>query len=357
MRHSQLASPATLRALALTAALAHSSATQAQSAPTTPPNAQVSADAAVARGVTLRQAGNDDEALVEFRRAHQLAPSARTQAQIALAEQALGQWVSAEQDLQAALAVTTDPWIERNRESLANAMRQISTRLASIEVRCSTPNAELFVNDVRASALPLTAPVRVAVGTVTLEVRAPGYTTQRRTLEIPQSAQLREVFSLAAVSPGQPSTTVTEPSTPTAPSATNTPSVHDAPAVTPTPGPSLVGPLVVVSVGAASLALSGVFGALRGTALGACPYDSATDTLQCNGPMATAQAQAGPGYTTALNVTLIGGAVVLAAGGSWLIAALLNRPASARPASERPQAWVMPSIQPHSVALHLGGSF
>jgi Tfp pilus assembly protein PilF len=97
------------RASVLAAALALGAAPVA--AQTAPVNAEEESNAAIARGVQLRQAGNDDEALAEFRRADQLMPSPRTKAQIALAEQALGQWVAAERDLRAALSTADDPWI------------------------------------------------------------------------------------------------------------------------------------------------------------------------------------------------------------------------------------------------------
>jgi hypothetical protein len=96
-----------------------------------------------------------------------------------------------------------------------------------------------------------------------------------------------------------------------------------------------------------------MFAALRGGALGACPYDASTDTLRCNGPEAVSRAQAGVGYTTGVNVTLIGGAVVLAGGGAWLIASLLARP------TERaaPRAMVAPTVGPAGASLSVVGRF
>ncbi len=55
----------------------------------------------VERGIELRIQHRDDEALALFRRAYEATPKPRTRAQIGLAEQALGSWVSAEVDLSA----------------------------------------------------------------------------------------------------------------------------------------------------------------------------------------------------------------------------------------------------------------
>src|SRR5262249_56806117 len=53
----------------------------------------------VARGVELRKKGRDAEALSEFKRALAIDKAPRTQAQVALAEQALGPRVAAEHRL------------------------------------------------------------------------------------------------------------------------------------------------------------------------------------------------------------------------------------------------------------------
>src|SRR5258707_14137266 len=73
------------------------------------------ADEHIARGVALRQRGDDEAALAELRQAYDMGHGARAQGQVALAEQALGHWADAERDLTAALASASDPWGARNR--------------------------------------------------------------------------------------------------------------------------------------------------------------------------------------------------------------------------------------------------
>ncbi len=341
------------RASVLAAALSLGAAPVA--AQTAPVNAEEESNAAIARGVQLRQAGNDDEALAEFRRADQLMPSPRTKAQIALAEQALGQWVAAERDLRAALSAADDPWIQRNRDALNAAMQQISSRLGSLEVRTATAGAELFINEERVGTLPLSAPVRVAVGTLTIEVRAPGHTSQRRTVEVTANARLREVFTLV-VTRDLNAGNGAEPAGNTGSNSGSNSGSNNGPArgAAPASAPGVpVAPIVVMGVGGASFVLSGVFGALRGGALSACPYNRATDTLECDGPAATLRAQAGPGYTTGVNVTLVGGALLVAGGGAWLLASMLTRPASREAAT----AMVVPTVRADGAAINVLGRF
>src|SRR5262249_16904585 len=79
------------------------------------------ADQAIAHGVALRRERKDAEALAEFRRAYALSPTPHALGQIALAEAALDQWVSAENDLLHVL-VADDPWVARQRSALEIAL-------------------------------------------------------------------------------------------------------------------------------------------------------------------------------------------------------------------------------------------
>lgn len=318
---------------------------------TSPAASEDEANAAISHGVALRQAGNDDEALAEFRRADQIFPSARAKAQIALAEQALGQWVSAERDLRAALALTDDPWIQRNHDALNAALVQISSRLGSLEVRTNAPGAELFINEERAASLPLTAPVRVPVGTVNIEVRANGYASQRRPVEVTPNGRLREVFTLVAARSDNDGSSTQSGSSSNGSSSSSGPSNTG----NGNGGANIpIGPIVVMGAGAVSLGLAGMFGALRSSAMGNCEHNAAMDTLFCADSAATQRARAGVGYTTGVNVTLIGGAVLVAGGGAWLIASLLTRPSSRERAS---RVWVAPVANAIGAGISAGGRF
>jgi hypothetical protein len=141
------------------------------------------ADSLIERGVELRKAHRDAEALEQFRRAQAVRASARTQAQIALAEQALGKWVDAERDLVAALASTDDPWIASRTAGLRAALESIRGHLGTLVVRTNVPSAELWLNGERMGELPMDR-VRVAAGKLDVRVQASGHQTATRTLDL-----------------------------------------------------------------------------------------------------------------------------------------------------------------------------
>lgn len=148
------------------------------------------------QGVAQRRAGQDQLALESFRRAFAIVPAPRTQAQIALAEQALGQWADADRDLRAALAATNDDWIQRNRAPLEAALNSIASRMATLDIVCTNQGARLFVNGREVGAFPLRDPVRVETGTVALEVRLDGYRSVRRAIDVEGGRSYRESFTL-----------------------------------------------------------------------------------------------------------------------------------------------------------------
>jgi hypothetical protein len=141
------------------------------------------ADRLIAEGIELRRKHQDLEALERFRRAHALAPSARTQGQIGFAEQALGRWVEAERDLRAALD-TRDPWAEKNRAAIERALLLADERLGTLRVEGSPAGAAVRVDGAEAGSLPITESLRVSAGTVTVEVTAPGHAPTQRTVPI-----------------------------------------------------------------------------------------------------------------------------------------------------------------------------
>lgn len=184
--------------------------TQPPTGPTPSPVPPPDADALIAQGVTLRTQQRDAEALALFERANAMTPSPRALAQIALAEQALNRWVAAERHLREALASASDPWIARNAPALRSALGVIDSHLGRLEVRTNVPGAELWVSAVREGTLPLTAPLRVPVGSLPIEVRAAGYQPATRTVTITTGNITTETITLTqdpqVVGPMGPST-------------------------------------------------------------------------------------------------------------------------------------------------------
>jgi hypothetical protein len=79
------------------------------------PLLQSPAEALIEQGVKARISDRPGDALDLFRKAHALSPTARTLAQMGLAECSLRRWLEAETHLTAALAEHDTPWIEIRR--------------------------------------------------------------------------------------------------------------------------------------------------------------------------------------------------------------------------------------------------
>ena len=151
------------------------------------------AEARTKHGIELRRLRRDADALDEFRRAYTLEPSPRLLVQIALAEQALGRWVSAEADLLRALGADSEPWIARQRALLESELVTIRAHLGWLEVSVDAPHAEVWVNGSRADARPL----RVEAGSLLVEVKAEGYTSARQETSVKAGERARLDVHLA----------------------------------------------------------------------------------------------------------------------------------------------------------------
>jgi hypothetical protein len=129
----------------------------------------------IEQGVKLRVEGKHAEALDLFTRAHALSPSARTLAQIGLAEGSLRRWLQAESHLAAALDSHDTPWIEnrRNREALEQALVSVRRHIGTVTV-LGPEGAEVSVDGTVAGRLPLATPLRLAEGNARIDGTAPG---------------------------------------------------------------------------------------------------------------------------------------------------------------------------------------
>ena len=158
-------------------------------------------DAHILRGVELRRAGKNGEALAEFQAAYSLVPTPRARVQIALALQALGDWLGAERGLEEGLERADDPWIAQYRAALGGALATVRAHIGRLLVEVNVTQGELLLNGVVVHALPLRDPVRVLAGDLDVEARAPGYAPVRGTVHVEAGAELRETITLEPLAP------------------------------------------------------------------------------------------------------------------------------------------------------------
>ena len=158
------------------------------------------AERLIEQGVTLRVQGKLEEALDVFKRAHALAPSARTLAQMGLAEGSLHRWIAAEDHLSAALASHDTPWIEvpRNREALEQALATVRSHIGTVKV-VGAPGAHVTADDRDLGPLPLASPLRLSEGPVHLKATAPGYGTTEVAVTIVGGGEQTVVLPLVAL--------------------------------------------------------------------------------------------------------------------------------------------------------------
>jgi hypothetical protein len=173
----------------------------------------------VRQGIQLRKQGRDRAALELIRRAHQLAPTPHSHAQLGLVYQAVGDFVRAERHLLEALGHGDHPWVARNRGALQTALIFTRQRLASVVLRRLPEQATVSVDGEPPEPVPADGTVRVAAGTVRLAVAAPGY--RPRVLEVTSAAEttreLPVVLEKEPAAAPPPVPPATPPPTPTSP--------------------------------------------------------------------------------------------------------------------------------------------
>lgn len=157
----------------------------------------------IQEGLEMRRQHRDADALERFEAAYRIGQSGQALAQIALAEQALGRFAAAEVHMQSAVSMQ-DPWIASRRPQLQQALTQIQAQLGTVQVANGPPGAVVYVNGEARGTLPDAANLRVRAGSVVIEVRAEGYVTVQRSVQVQAGGVWRENLAMVQVQAGQP---------------------------------------------------------------------------------------------------------------------------------------------------------
>jgi len=206
--------------------------------------AAAGADALIARGVAARRQGKDEEALQIFRSAYALSPSPRGLAQIGLAEQALGRWLGAEEDLMGALNGANDPWISQNGSTLNKALGTVREHIGQLAVFGSPAGAAVRINGGIVGKLPLAEPIHVAAGDIVLALEAPGYESISRKVSVAAKSSARETIELPTLAlPSKSPTTVAGAAGPKA-----MPPARPGVTALSVPGPTMPSPLACQAI-------------------------------------------------------------------------------------------------------------
>jgi hypothetical protein len=153
--------------------------------------AQESSEDLIRRALALRAEDREEEAHPLLVRAFELSDTPRARAQLALSHQALGHWRQAYDGLRTALAAD-DPWITTRRAALEQALATVRGELAFVTVSGSPAGARVRIDDEEVGTLPISDPIPLDPGIITIEVRADGHASATRQLTIARGIAVDE---------------------------------------------------------------------------------------------------------------------------------------------------------------------
>jgi hypothetical protein len=154
----------------------------------------------LSQGIEQRKQGNDEAAYRFFLRAFEAEKSPRTGSQLALAEQALGRWIDADEHLRAALAAGDDPWIVQHRAALEDAARFVAEHVGELDVH-GPAGTQLRINGRLIAVLPIQKPLRLVAERVELEASLRSHSPIVRVVTIGAGRLYRETFTWEGGSP------------------------------------------------------------------------------------------------------------------------------------------------------------
>jgi len=176
-----------LRMLALTAAIAAFPAgAHAQSPSITSPGpaAVEEARAHFNRGVDFFREGNYAAALIEFRRANDIAPNYRLLYNLGQTYVELHDYASALKAFEEYLGRGGAEVAQERRSEVQSEIRKLRARVAVLTVKTNVDGGELLVDDTVIGSLPLQEPLLVSAGRRKIAIQKNGAVVATRTVEV-----------------------------------------------------------------------------------------------------------------------------------------------------------------------------
>ncbi|MDI1447739.1 PEGA domain-containing protein [Polyangium sp. 6x1] len=215
------------------------------------------------RGIELFGEGDYRAALIEFRRAYELAPNYNVLYNIGNVYFQLQDYANALVSFEKYLAeggATIDP---KRRADVDKDIEKLRTRVARVEIVTSVPDADVTIDDVPVGKSPFAKPLLVNPGRHRIVATKEGRTSASRTIEVASFDAEKVTLDLAeiATKPVDTGTVPTTLPTTTAPTASAT---NTGPVVPPPPPPKSIpwagwgvtGALAVGAIATGALALS-----------------------------------------------------------------------------------------------------
>lgn len=274
----------------------------------------------------------------------------RARARQALAEQSLARYAEAEAHLVEALSFAQDPWIAQSRALLEPVLQQARAAqgIAILHVRCETADAGVVIGGSEVGSVGST--LRVPPGRVSFEVRAEGFASVSRSVDLAPGSVVRVDVSLERSAPPATTSAASEERPHGTSAAPARPVVHRAVVTDLRPAPASLRPIAWASAGlAVASASAGFIGLGLGSAAAArwnsdaCLQGSLTREQSCPNEVAAAESM------RSLSIAGFVGAGVLATAAVALFVA-------SRPAAESPRS-VAVRCAPSFTSLACEGAF
>lgn len=303
---------------------------QAGGHPQTPTKAQQQEAATrFKKGLELFKDGDYQAALIEFRRANELAPNFNVLYNIGQVYFQLQDYPGALNALERYLNEGASSIPASRRAEVQRDIDKLKARVANLDITSAVPDAEVTIDDVAVGKTPLSKPIMVSAGRHKITVSKVGFTSATRVIEVASGdapkVQLDPVEqkTAAPVGPAEPPRPV-EPPKPVGPVADTTPPPPPPP---PPPHPVPVAGIVVTSLLTVGAVTTGVL---------ALTSSNTLKTDRMSGNITHDQLSSDATKTTALAVAtdvMTGGAII--ALGVTLYVGLRNP--SPTPAADAPK--------------------
>jgi hypothetical protein len=258
--------PASLGAAAFLCALLAAAPAIAQDTHAPSPAAVKDAEAHFHRGVSLYKDGDYGGALVEFRRAYELAPNYRVLYDIGQSYYLLQKYSDALSAFENYLSKGGAHIPAARRASVENDLRTLRTRVGHVAVTVTEDGDDVSVDDQSVGTSPMKDPVLVSVGHRKVTVTKAGRPPVDKFVDVAAGDSIKVAFDMTASAPPPPAPTPAAPPAPAEPPpAATPPSASQGPAAAPgggAPGPSSRGgvwiPWTVTGVLAVGTVVTGV---------------------------------------------------------------------------------------------------
>jgi hypothetical protein len=218
------------------------------------------------KGLDLFREGDYQAALIEFRRANELAPNYNVLYNIGQVYFQLTDYPNALTSLERYLKEGGDQVSAKRREEVQRDIDKLRARIAYLDVTTNVAEVDIAIDDISQGRTPLAKPLMVGAGRHRITASKEGYRTVTKVVEVAGADSLKIPLELQEQKSGTPAPTNTTPVTPppvptgtattTATTAPTRPPVVDEGSGIPWAGWAVTGALAAGAVVTGVLALS-----------------------------------------------------------------------------------------------------